>query len=639
MTSSPKAVEPQPRVIDSGTQRRPRLRFAVNAANDESIPGMLAKGVREHVMEYLSIALDGANIKRYTPGAIQILTKEEAARLAHVLRVEPAIVLARTGIARSNKLVAFDDLILQKDTFEFRQRRIGPAALKVADHHRSSWLNRFLPYCPVTGELLVSQCDHCDHSLGWFSTWGIAVCERCGETVSSSREEGLPDEMMDSYRAFSDLWSLEKDRRTGARKLLPIAFDGKDFSVLFSLSLKLAALFHFGSTKKCELRNLKDVPSRELASIVASSYDIVKAWPESLTNGLETLVAPLSDRHSEFIHIWAWLKKAGNPKISGTEQSDVLLAAMPELAGNVWRSFKQDVRTYTSSEALLKLGTKSPRLRKLADGKHVPTWTLPSRSRSNRRYDADSIDELARNVKDSTTFASASQKHGIPVYGVEQLAAIREIELYDNASMAILFDRVRLSSSSIDNLIKSIVVQRKKFTRSRQAVALKDCATIFSGGEKPWGVILKGLGDGTIPFWGCERGFNLRDIYIDRDSLEHLTGPKSSKIRPNFELQEWVTKEDAQDLLSTSVKGVQAAIDSGQLQFDKKGKGFAQDKETVLKLARKIASVGELCYILRVHPKKLATHRSMTGLSKTGFGYCRASLIKRGVLPTLAENR
>jgi hypothetical protein len=489
----------------------------------------------------------------------------------------------------------------------------------------------------MSGEMLVDTCGNCEHPLGWRSTWGIGVCEACEETVSSSNEADLPAMLKEHYLRFSELWALEEDRRHRARKLLPVELENADFTSLLPLSIKLSAMFHFGSTENTTIESIKAQPAPILAKIVSSSYGLLSAWPISFKNQLNNLVEDFDDDHDQFIQVWNWLKKAANPTLSGLGQSDLLLSAMPDLSGSVWHAFKQEKRTYTSQESLLKLGTQSLRLRKLASEKVVPTKKLPSLTRGNCQYDAEAIDELEKMKRDSITFAGASQQLEIPVYGVEQLFSCGIITGCESVGMSILFDDIRLSASGLRRTIAMIVDQCQSTCPPQNAVRLKDCSMIFAGREKPWGPICEGLIDGSIPFWGCGQGYKLRDVFVERNALHHLKEQALLQNSRRLNRQAWVTKQDAEDLLNTSFKGVNAAIKENYLEFYRKGTGLAQDKRVVLELAQKIASVRELSYVLEIPPKKLSHHCAVIGLKKLGFGYCRASLIERKVLPAFSN--
>lgn len=616
---------------------RPSLRFACHIKPGESIPGLLARGVRKHVMEHSSIALDGAGIRSHAPGDIQMLTAGEAVRLADLLRTAAKTLHSVRGTLGRGRVQVFGDLMLPANTLEQRKRRISPLSLALKPYHRSNWLNRFLPYCPESGELLVDTCEHCGHQLGWRSTWGIEVCEACEEKIIPSDEACLPANLNDDYSGFCELWALESGRRDRAREALPPALREADLSAMLPLSLRLAALFETGDTYKSTVDSIKKMPEPAIAKVVTSSFAIIRQWPEGPREQLEKMVDLLGDDHDDFITLWNWLKRLSSVKGSGLGQSNLMISVLPQLRGSVWHSFKQDTRSYTSQEALIKLSTKSPRLRRLATEGIVPTRTLPSRSRKNRQYDADAIDTIEAQVRDHLTFAAASQKLGIPVYGVEQSVQLGAAQVLDSPAMTVLYDDLQLSSDGISNLIERILSKRIIGTRSEKTVSLKNCALAFAGGEKPWGAILNGLRSGAIPFWGCAKGYSLNDIYVERNALSDLITNQPEEHLRSITTQAWVTKEDAEDLLSTSLKGLQSAVESGRLNFERRGMGYAADKLEVLKLARTIASIKELVHVLQTHPGKLSTHRSLAGMKKIGFGYCRSTLIKRGVLPSLPD--
>src|SRR3546814_8244816 len=72
------------------------LRFPVIPYADESLPGLVARATREHVLEMTSVVLRRAGLRISEPAAICQAPAEDLDRLAQVLRCEREDLCDRT---------------------------------------------------------------------------------------------------------------------------------------------------------------------------------------------------------------------------------------------------------------------------------------------------------------------------------------------------------------------------------------------------------------------------------------------------------------------------------------------------------------------------------------------------------------
>ena len=194
--------------VDDRFDELKRLRFPNEMHVQESIPGFIARCANDHSVPRLKAVYDEIDFRDRLPGKLQIADEAVLAKVTYVTRSDIRTLKKCVGKQARAKVVAFGDLHIPSEIMEFALRRIAPETLRTQSFHRHDWLNRMLPYCPVSGELLVSRCPRCARNLGWSFAAGIGHCDYCEELVPPSSEPRLPEEHAARYRLFSDLISL-----------------------------------------------------------------------------------------------------------------------------------------------------------------------------------------------------------------------------------------------------------------------------------------------------------------------------------------------------------------------------------------------------------------------------------------------
>src|SRR3546814_3211979 len=120
------------------------LRFPVIPYADESLPGLVARATREHVLEMTSVVRPRAGLRISEPAAICQAPAEELDRLAQVLRCEREDRCHRTHCyfphAWRRGPASFGAAGVYGEDILIERRRISLVTLKNSAHHRAGWL-------------------------------------------------------------------------------------------------------------------------------------------------------------------------------------------------------------------------------------------------------------------------------------------------------------------------------------------------------------------------------------------------------------------------------------------------------------------------------------------------------------------
>lgn len=608
------------------------VRFAIDVQRDESLPGIVARSAVEHVLLRLDPILLAAGIDIYTPGAVLTCDPTIAEKLASVLRQEHSAVSTRL-VRREGSGVVIGDLALPVGALELRARRIGPRSLENSPHHRSAWLNRFLACCPTTGEFLVEDCQACGGRLGWTRSRGIGICEHCGSTVSPSALPPLAATRLDHYRAVAELMALNGEERTAARSRLPRRLRRFDPGTLAITALQLAGVTNQRDGLGADIGFLKSCDPVLRADLACRAGAILSDWPITLRAILRERLDVFADDHEQFFRMWRTLKRHATASLFGATKRELILDGFPDLEGNIWKSFVGSARTYTTQDAMLVLGISGERTRRLGDVKHMTAIAKPSRYRGNRQFLADKVDALRDRKDRAINMATIGEKRGIPLYGVEQLAAARKLDFLGDPEMAAAFPRPMVTRESSNALLTAIDSARAKTERPSHARRLSECIRLLGGAEKPWPQVLGAIIEGDLCYWSAEDAFNLRSAFVLPFEMRQFLGVRFKPADRRFPFRLDVAKREAAELLTIDSPQFEAHLPNLGLAFDKNGRRKDTPKSRVLKLARAIVSNAELAEHWSILPKAVRYDPRVALTGRRAFGWDRASLITAGVIP------
>lgn len=464
--------------------------------------------------------------------------------------------------------------------------------------HRHDWLNKQLPFCPVSGERLVSRCPRCANTLGWAFTCGPAVCEHCEEPVPPSPEPALRGELVEDYRRFSRLISFDPAIRAQAWSSLPDALHEHSPGAAMGLAVRVQR--HLRDRCGTKLRaSLHTLDPDEIADIVCGSVTLLDGWPHSIREAIRVKVDQLGDDHGTFVSLWRRLKAISRPhRATGLEQADLLLSALPDIAGPVWRGLAPSYRVYLQQDARMKTGLTARQLE--AASAHLSTTLLPSAGKRNIFYKADEIDALRLLCEASMPLTKVASDWILPNYAIEQLAHSDVITHVDEPIIATIHALPRIRRESVVALTEFLFENRSTIEKPACARPLAKTMRMHGGGAKPWAAVFRCLLKGDVEWWIDGAVPNSRTILV-RPCDIHEFRPLGTDRAPRLRDSPVVSKKDAAEILNLTPSGFQRLYREQDLLFDRVAKADRTLLKTITDMAERwitTAEINERCLAL-----------------------------------------
>lgn len=618
-----------------------RVRFDTVVEDDESIPGVLAKAARAHVLPRLSEILKGAGLGTSRPGNVQLLPPKELERLAIALRCDAGALIANAGerlVSRSagnaHQRARFGDLTLPRSNIELERRRIAPGTLKQSGHHRLAWLNKLLPYCPISLERLTDTCGICSARLEWKLSWGVAVCESCENVVPPSADPPLPPDMAHAYRLFAGLVSPLAGERGTARASLAPRLQAVSFPTLVRLACRLGMACRDEPITNVRQHAMGMLPAETLASVVVTGTRMLCDWPASFKEFAYRRADDLRNDRSAFLEWRILLRRLTVAGTEGAEQAALVLEAMPDLSGPIERSFSQGRPHYLINEAQRVIGVNHERLSRGIDAGVFDEVEIPGLTRRHVQLDRARVDAVAKLVRETPSIHSLPGRLKLPLYGVEQLIAPDMLVWADDPALLALREWPCVVEGSIRCLQGRLRASARATTPPRDAIALVAAARRIGGREKPWGHILRAIIDKDLPTWRTGSGTDCRSLLVRPSDLAMFDHVVAAVRTDGFPSEPLISKDDAGELLNTHAKYLPEICAEWDILFAEVGRADRTDLQAVLSIARSMAASAEIGFHLNVHSRSVGARMGSMGIVRRGLGWDRAMLVENGILPS-----
>lgn len=604
-----------------------RLSFGYDPHQRESVIGALAQACHAHRLPRISSALEGGGIPSGRAILIQCASDETLRRLARILRTDVArlssVAFSRSGSRHS---VLLGDLIAPRSCFEFERRWIGPLSLDEAPFHRSAWLNRLLPYCPESLELLVQTCPTCG-PLGWHRTRGVHACENCGEHITPSTELPLPPDHAEDYRLFSDLMS--RDVAIGAQAVERLPANIRRFSrtTLTGIAVRSSIVSGAGRTRWGFDKLIEQSPET-VAGISSAAAALLRKWPQSIQQMVDARMAVVHGDLSGYERVRSdirWIARG-----IGEEGREFVASAFPNVDGRKVDTFaKTGSRYYTASKANAVLRSTSNHLAALRGAEALSWEELPSGKRKRARYDADDVDELRLLLCRSISAEGVAARLEVPVYAVGQLVKLGLLKANENPG-ALLLQRRKLDVSSFETFTHDLEAAAIRGLPPRGYTSLRS-ALIKYPGEKPWARVLSVLLKKGIPFFVDGSTFvTARNMHVDPMLLGPLPLASHERSEDAMDLT-FVSMRDASEILGAGFDETTFALTSAKIATIRHGKGKGVPREAVQHLAARISFTGESALFSNRTAVGLYHQFTREGVPKIHGGWCRQTLVERGL--------
>lgn len=595
------------------------------------MPGGLARSIRLNVLERSAIALSDAGIPSLHPGLVQMMAPEGMIRLADFIGCDAGDLIRQAGI-RHDRSVEFDGLHLPRGDIELERRRVAPTTLGTLPFHRSSWLMRTLPFCPVSLERMVDTCPRCEVALGWSRCWGIETCERCRELVPPSPDAALPADWAEDYRLFAELLSLDHVARNGALEQLPEQLRQIAPGTLIQMVIRLGATCRPEPIKNVRRECVAQLPPQTIAGIIATGMSMLRAWPTSFTDWAGASLAEHIDDLPGYHSIRGDIRRLGNGRFEDAVQAELVRAAMPSEFGSFYRS--APAAEFMTGLELKGIAHLRPAQLKLVRS-GIEDRRLPSIDRQRSQYNVKKAREFVARYHDSRKLEHLTFELMLPTYAIEQMICLGMIDEEGDELVRLARGGLCAKSDAVDTLVARLRRKASVAERPGDAVSLAVAARCIGGREKPWAEIFRALLGGRIAFWVSEKAaITTRTIKVQRTSLMRFQRVAFRRTNhPGFPFSPTFAKFEAEDILNIPAKTLKPLIDAGHLEFRRERGRHVADIDVVLDLARDMVAFAELGAHTGWSYWHACDETDRLGIGRFGVGWCRHGLVDHGLIP------
>lgn len=261
------------------------LAITISPFDGESLIGLVARATRANVLGRTGVILDGLIRRAIRPGEVgRVLSDFENLALQLGCKSEEISERCHADLDNHNGCdeVRWGLGALLRVDVETNLRRISPVSLSIKDYHRAAWMNRLLPYCPESFELLVSQCQACGANQSWREAWGIGICDRyaCRRRLVGSGQR-LPSHLAKAYKQFASLVSFDACEREVFTATLHQKLQVLAPTALIDLVINLGTANSQDFDKPTRQRFSMAAPL-QVAEILCSGTMLLKGYPHSL---------------------------------------------------------------------------------------------------------------------------------------------------------------------------------------------------------------------------------------------------------------------------------------------------------------------------------------------------------------------
>lgn len=169
-----------------------------------------------------------------------VRTGKDLEKLAALLHCDVEELTANATVHRNNARAVVGSQILRPgaDLTSLSVRRVCPACLKEASHHRVWWDWSFVSTCPVHCCMLVDRCS-CGNGLSW-EDGSVVKCRECAD----GDVRGLTMELANPRMTAPDQWAIE--RYIGANPVRVELLDDVPLGYAVELVRRIGALDIYG---------------------------------------------------------------------------------------------------------------------------------------------------------------------------------------------------------------------------------------------------------------------------------------------------------------------------------------------------------------------------------------------------------
>lgn len=603
------------------------LAISLEPVDGESLIGMIARATRENVLWATRIIL-GRSGYSAGPGSVGMKGIDYASLIALQLGCSIDDVRLRCHpylLEGARSVIEWGGSGLYRGQLIVKRRRVSPASLEVADHHRADWMNALLPYCPESLELLIDTCVCCGSPQLWRNSWGIGYCDQwsCRKRLEHPTGEILSGLYAHQYRRFAALVAADPKVRRAAIDRLPPALKQIPAAALANFIPRLGMVFR--STSECaNMKFLNQIPPAELAAGAAMGMSLIDDWPRGLRTFTGDEFAKRERQGNAatktFLDNFRELGRAWVP-----EQAKAIRDAVPEIysyRGGKWIAMRAPVMSSKAAAAFLRMSIRD--LVKLREADLIEHRSTGPKSRLLTLYDRSAVEELARKRNASATAASVGERLGVPFYAVEQLSCLGYLEEERDSCIKLLNPTLRVVTRSVDELLHNLREVSAGGTPPSDAVPLRTALKVMGGCFKPWGPIVDVLQQGSLPFWfDGEKRFADSVRVMLSDFVKFRQASFDYTEYPEFLFKDSLSQRDVIEVWNISAPKMMHLMKTDVLKWRRIGLALETDSTAVLEVARQVISYGEIALKMGVMPTSARARVNRKKIPRVLFGVSR----------------
>lgn len=554
--------------------------------------------------------------------AMRLPVEEVAGRMHRERRLAPHLVLR-----------SFFGVELRSHDLVVGRRSFAPAALASAQHHRATWQVGLLPFCTETGEMLIDRCANCSDHLEWAAAKRLTHCSTCRRPVSTGTVANVGVNVLDETARLTALLRPWENDEDSARAALHDDLRNVPPGAVFDLAWSIA---RFMVDRPVGLRRMDvGLPSETKVAILRVAAEIVAGWPESLDAALRRIVAKDATGGRRVL---ARLRGLFEPRTRWPEQHELLARTHPHLlactrdAAHAVHGDAVDAATATRM-----LGISADLLPRLVAAGEIEAVAARRGIHLSAGYDGVSLRKLGTLRDDCISMESVSERLGVTLHGVEQLACLGLLREHDRPAVAIMYLRRQVSRDDFDRLVRRITFIAR--ADIEESIPIRSAVRVIGGREKPWGEILRMIADGRIPV-KCSRPETSghRERGRPRPLVDHLHVSKAdlpllaeitfdAAAHADFCFATDMSRRDMEDTLNIN-PGHSAFVLAHELSGAVLPSGRL-DKRAVLTLATSRISPGEIAARHMDFSRRLPEAMRVGSVVRLGAsGWDRASVVR-----------
>lgn len=577
-----------------------RLVITPKPIEGESLIGFIARATRENVLDYTKVILWKCAPRLLHPGTIgQDIRDPE--RLAVQLGCSADDIIERchpyitSGFGSSN--VRWGSGAMFRSDIVTSSRRISPDSLKLRYYHRAAWMNRLLPYCAESLELLIDQCQACGKRQGWRRAWGIGNCDdpSCRAELTNGSREMLPECLIEGYRLFAQIVSPVASERLRAVSRLDVELASLPPCTLVHLIIQIGSLAQDPplTFARSALGNLSPL---QIASCVAHGTNLILDWPRKLRNAVGVKLEALHKKdpkdRQEFIET---VRRLGSRSVDPV-QAKLVAKAIPEAFEHTAIALEALVKPVVPANVICRTMNISPReLETIRVAGLIKHRVIAGGKRKQVQFDAGEFEALAECQQKSVLGTRFEQKFGLPRYATEQLACLGAIRREAHPALALINPTIRLVEESLDDFTDDLMAAASRGRRPKDAIPLGTASRILGGRPKPWSEILEAMRHGELRFWLSGKGKIARRAFVRPGDLIRFASTEFCEATyPTFPFKDAYTQVDAAEILNLDALQIRRSIKAAEVSFRKQGVAMLTDRTPVLRLAASRIATSEI---------------------------------------------